>query len=318
MYTIREETFGAYTQVIAENNISGICMSCIPELGGQLNVLKLEKKGQLHSLLYNSETAEQCTERSLLYASGSHLFPFPNRLANNTYSFEGRTYHLNTLRQTEHGHGLHGYLLDKPFQVLRKTITEEYAQVSLSYKQLAPSDGYPFLFTFILTYTLSSDGLKVQTDISNTGDTRFPFGLGCHPYICTGTPVNKMLLKKDANTFFEVDAQLLPTGKRIDCQKFNELELIGNLELDHCYILSKRSEKATTIVYDPVKDLHIHIWQRNHDDAYNYVQYFIPNHRKCIAIEPMTCPPNALNTKESLLYLDPKSTYQVAFGISLT
>lgn len=317
MYTIQTDSLGSYTEVIIKDTITGIYMSCIPALGGQLNVLKLEKQGKLHSLLYSSETIEQCNERSFTYASGAHLFPFPNRLANSTYSLDGKSHHLKTRRQTAYGHGLHGYLLDTPLTVTAQTVTENHALIELVYKQTTPLDGYPFLFTFTLTYILSSNGLTIQTKVTNNGAAVLPFGLGSHPYICTGTPVNKMSLKKEATVLLEVDAELLPTGRKLPCQKFIDRTPIENTAFDNGYIFPERSERAITVVYDPVKDLEIQVWQENHDDAYGYVQLYIPEHRECIAVEPMTCPPNALNTKESLIYLDPDSVYQVAFGISL-
>lgn len=317
MYTIQTDSLGSYNEVIIKDTISGIYMSCIPALGGQLNVLKLKKKGKLHSLLYSSETIEQCNERSFTYASGAHLFPFPNRLANGTYSLDGKSHHLKTRRQTEYGHGLHGYLLDTPLTITARTVTENHALIELVYKQTTPLDGYPFLFSFTLTYTLSSNGLTIQTKVTNNGITDMPFGLGSHPYICTGTTVNKMSLKKEATVLIEVDAELLPTGKRLPCDKFIDLTPIENTPFDTGYSFPERSERAITAIYDPVKDVEIQVWQENHEDAYRYVQLYIPEHRQCIAIEPMTCPPNALNTKESLIYLAPNSVYQVAFGISL-
>jgi aldose 1-epimerase len=317
MYSIQEESLGPYTQIVLKENNSGMYMSCIPAMGGQLNVLKLEKKGTLHSLLYSAETEAQCDELSLTYASGAHLFPFPNRLANCTYSLGEKTHQINTRRQTEYGHGLHGYLLDAPFRVISQSASEHSAQVELVYEQVKPIDGYPFLFTFSLTYVLSSDGLTIHTKVTNNGSEVLPFGLGSHPYICTGTPVDKLFLKKEATLLLEVDAELLPTGNQTSCTEFTVLSPIGHTTFDSCYTFTERSERATTVIHDPEKDLEIQFWQENHDNAYSFVQLYIPAHRKCIAIEPMTCPPNALNTKDSLIYLDPDSVYQVAFGISL-
>jgi aldose 1-epimerase len=55
------------------------------------------------------------------------------------------------------------------------------------------------------------------------------------------------------------------------------------------------------------------------DDAWPYVQLFsgdLPDiQRRGFAVEPMTCPPNAFNTGEGLLRLEPGKAFEGAWGI---
>ena len=54
------------------------------------------------------------------------------------------------------------------------------------------------------------------------------------------------------------------------------------------------------------------------DSEVNYLQIFTPEDLNNIAIEFMTSPPNSLNTKNDILVLDPKNTYDQTWSIHLT
>jgi aldose 1-epimerase len=57
------------------------------------------------------------------------------------------------------------------------------------------------------------------------------------------------------------------------------------------------------------------------DEGYRWLQVFTgdalePEHRRiALAVEPMTCPPNAFVTGEDLLVLQPKETVSCRWGI---
>ncbi|HZO77682.1 MAG TPA: hypothetical protein VFB39_06525, partial [Solirubrobacteraceae bacterium] len=58
------------------------------------------------------------------------------------------------------------------------------------------------------------------------------------------------------------------------------------------------------------------------DDAYRYVQLFTGDHpavgRRGVAVEPMTCPPNAFRTGEDLVVLRPGEMFRASWGIAKT
>ena len=56
------------------------------------------------------------------------------------------------------------------------------------------------------------------------------------------------------------------------------------------------------------------------DEAYGYLQLFtgdpLPDvARRSLAVEPMTCPPNAFRTGEALVRLEPGASWTGAWGI---
>ena len=57
------------------------------------------------------------------------------------------------------------------------------------------------------------------------------------------------------------------------------------------------------------------------DESYGYLQLFtgdpLPDvSRRSLAVEPMTCPPNAFRTGEALIRLEPGETHTSAWGIA--
>ena len=57
------------------------------------------------------------------------------------------------------------------------------------------------------------------------------------------------------------------------------------------------------------------------DEAYGYVMLFtgdpLPDvDRRSIAVEPMTCPPNAFRTGEALIRLEPGGSFTSRWGIT--
>ena len=55
------------------------------------------------------------------------------------------------------------------------------------------------------------------------------------------------------------------------------------------------------------------------DPVFGYVQVFTPpdlvGRGRAVAVEPMTCPPDALNTGDGLITLAPDETWSASWGI---
>ena len=68
---------------------------------------------------------------------------------------------------------------------------------------------------------------------------------------------------------------------------------------------------------DPTSRAGLTLWV---DESYRYVQLFtgdpLPDvARRSLAVEPMTCPPNAFRTGDDLVRLEPDSSATTAWGI---
>jgi aldose 1-epimerase len=60
----------------------------------------------------------------------------------------------------------------------------------------------------------------------------------------------------------------------------------------------------------------LHYWQETGAGKYNFLQVFIPPLRHCVALEPMTCAPDAFNNGMGLARLEPGEMLKGSFGVS--
>ncbi len=220
------------------------------------------------------------------------LFPYPNRIRDGKFSFQGRQYQLNPPR--------HGFVRDKPWKVTASGASQrEGAWLSClfragDYPEQILSQ-FPFPFTLEVTYRLFEDALVMETRAENLGSETMPLGLGTHAYF--RRPVEGTL-QVPANQLWELE-ESLPTGQRIDAEGLEDLRSPANvaaLELDHiytdldadedgtvrCSLLDARERVETIVEFDV-------------EEFPEVVIYTAPPPRQAICIEPYTCPTDAFN-----------------------
>src|SRR5215217_7908709 len=112
--------------------------------------------------------------------AGKPLVPWPNRLRDGRYAFEG-TEHRVEITEPENGTALHGLTLASRWHGVRSSTHS----VTLTH-ELRPRDGYPFALRLAVGYELGSAGVMVTLRATNAGDGRAPFGAGLHPYLTFG------------------------------------------------------------------------------------------------------------------------------------
>lgn len=232
MFTIKKKSLGTFTEVFLEDIETGVCVSCIPNYGAQLNHLKLVKNGKAHALLRSAQNAQEFTEQSIPYFSGSHLFPFPNRVDGGRYSFNGNDLQLEC-NEVSNNNALHGLIYNQPFTLEKTEMDNAFAKAVFSYSPTHRHSGFPFLYTITITYTLFKNKLLVETTVQNNDEHKFPFGLGSHPYIKTGTAVDDLLLQHPGRKTLEVNNRMIPTGKEIPDLRFLKPTTLENTVLDH-------------------------------------------------------------------------------------
>ena len=169
---------------------------------------------------------------------GQVLAPWPNRLGDGRYSFEGVDAQapINELASNNAIHGLVRWMS-------WRMIGRAQNRVSLAL-DLRPSPGFPFALGLTVEYRLGRDGLTVVTDADNLGTTDLPFGLGFHPYLTVGTAtVDQLRLTVPAEQRLITDDRGLPTtagpvaGTEFD---FREGRLIGVTRLDTGFTALRR------------------------------------------------------------------------------
>ena len=249
---------------------------------------------------------------------GQVLIPWPNRLEDGIYEFDGRR-HRVPVNEPERGNAIHGLVRDA-----RWSVAEHEPHRVVVEHQLEPQPGYPFALSIRIDYTLSPDGLRVCTTATNVGADPCPYGAGAHPYLTVGgATVDSAILRVPAGRVLRTDERGLPVGAlAVDGtdHDFTQPRRIGRTRLDHAFTDLERDPdglaRAELQAFRASRGLTLWV-----DEAYAYLMVFtgdpLPDvNRRSIAIEPMTCPPNAFRTGDGVIRLEPGESFRSVWGIT--
>lgn len=253
-------------------------------------------------------------------AHGAVLVPWPNRLADGRYSFDGDEHRL-AVTEASTGCAIHGLLRWVPWRPDR----HDDASVTMS-ARLHPQPGYPFDLLVEVTYALADDGLTVTTRATNLGDRALPYGSGQHPYLsAAGGTLDSCTAVIPAATRITSDPERqLPTGTEpVDRTRY-DLRGGGSLRglrLDDCFTdLARDGDGIARAQLTGADGRTCELWV---GPQYRYLQAFTgdslaPARRRTgLAIEPMTCPANAFRSGEGLQRLEPGQSTTATWGIRL-
>ena len=146
-------------------------------------------------------------------------------------------------------------------------------------------------------------------------DQSMPVSDGWHPYFSLGTTVNDLEIFLNTDTMIEFDEKLLPTGNILVDNRFKSPVKLGNISLDNCFVL-KDFAKPACILKNNATGISLEIIA---DKSYPFLQVFTPDHRKSIAIENLSSPPDSFNNKINIDILKPggEKKYVVKFKASV-
>ncbi|MGN6574612.1 MAG: aldose 1-epimerase family protein [Nocardioides sp.] len=234
---------------------------------------------------------------------GQQLLPWPNRIADGRYRFEGRDLQL-PITEVSRGHASHGLTRWTAWRV----VTHSADSVELGYRLMA-QPGYPWSLDLSVRYVVSEGGLTTTVTATNLAADPAPFAAGAHPYLSVGPgPVDAWQLEVPADTALRVDERKIPVAREAVAGDldFRTTRPVGDTVLDTPYTDLARdgSGHATVTLRGP--DGAVQVWM---DDSHHWVQVYtadeLPEPRSAIAIEPMTAPPNAFNSGDDLVVLAP-------------
>jgi len=250
---------------------------------------------------------------------GQVLAPWPNRLGDGRYTFQG-TEAQAALDEPSRGNAIHGLVRWMPWRMAGR------AQNRISMVcELRPQPAYPFALRLTVEYRLGRDGLIVVTEAENIGEVDLPFGLGFHPYLLVGThSVDQVRLTVPAERRLITDDRGLPTTTApVEATEFDFLQgrLIGVTRLDTGYTGLHRDYdgRARVELDHPDGTGGATVWA---DERFAYFMVYTgdtlgpESARRSLAVEPMTCPPDALRTGTDLTVLRPGTRWTGSWGIS--
>jgi aldose 1-epimerase len=251
---------------------------------------------------------------------GQVLAPWPNRLGDGEYRFDDRTAHA-ALDEPERHNAIHGLVRWRAWQVVSR------AQNVLTMGcTLDPQPGYPWRLQLAVEYRLGRDGLAVTANATNLDRVAAPFGIGFHPYLTLSTPsIDSTSLAIPARRRLVTDERGLPTGAQSVTGTefdFTARRWIGSTALDTAFtdLLRDTDGMARVELDDPASARGVTLWM---DEAFGYVMVFSGDtlepagvRRRSLAVEPMTCPPDALRSGTDLVRLEPGASWNGRWGIT--
>lgn len=249
---------------------------------------------------------------------GQVLAPWPNRIDGGRYAWRGVGYQL-PLTEPERQTAIHGLVRWAWWQV-----DQQADGCAIARHVLPAQTGYPFTLLLEVVYELEDDGLHVTTHAANLGTEPAPFGLSFHPYFTVGTAtLDDATLHVPASTHIQVDARGIPTGNRPEKHPFRSPSPLAGHVLDDCYAFLDRDDTGVAHVSLAAQDgsRRVTLWM---DDAFDYVMVYSGDRleeserRRSIAIEPMTCPPNAFASGEGVITLEPSQPRTFRWGVRAT
>ncbi len=252
---------------------------------------------------------------------GQPLLPWPNRLANGNYAFAGQQLQL-PITETSRDNAIHGLTRWRNWALAERTDGRVCLELVLH-----PQPGYPFILALQVEYALHDRGLTVTTRAHNRGRQSLPFGAGQHPYFTVGTPqVDDAVLQVPAQQHLVLDPEhRVPTGETTSTRgtdvDFFEPRGIGATVIDECYVGLDRDSQGRIWATLSGPQRTLTVWADQH---YKYLQVFSGDtlaperRRQGLAIEPMTCPPNAFNSGIDVMVLEPDARVELQWGVDLT
>jgi aldose 1-epimerase len=210
---------------------SGDQRAALVEVGGGLRAYEAGGRAVLDG--YASE--KRCTS-----GRGQVLTPWPNRLQDGSYEFDGRRHQL-PVNEVDKRDAIHGLVRWSAWQVGAR----ERHRVVMQHV-LHPQPGYPFTLALEIEYVLGPGGLSVTTSATNAGKDPCPFGSGAHPYLTLGTArVDPLLLRAPGGTVLQEDERGIPVGRSAVAgteYDFRRPRPIGPTKLDDCFTDLERDE----------------------------------------------------------------------------
>lgn len=254
-------------------------------------------------------------------AHGAPLVPWPNRLADGAYSFDGNDYQVAITEPDKHN-AIHGLLRWRNWQAI-----EHQPDRVLMATRLHPLKGYPFLLDVQIEYTVSKAGLTVATTATNRGETTCPYGSGQHPYLSPGAgTIDECDLQLSAESWIDTDnPRQLPTGTSATTGTpfdFSSAKRLGGQRLDTPFSdLVRDADKRAWVTLTATDGTRAELWV---DHTYELIELYTGDtlaprrKRRGLGAEPMTCPPNAFQSGAGVHRLDPGMSVTTTWGARLS
>lgn len=293
---------------LALDGPSGHVEAVVTELAASLRLLRVDGRPLVHEYAEDSPPP---------WGAGIVLVPWPNRVAGSRWSWRGREQRLDVTEPST-GNANHGLLRNTGYVAT----ASDPASVTLA-APVFPQHGYPFHLRTEVRYALQPDGLEVTHAVTNVGHDQAPVAVGSHPYLRVGeVPVGELVLTVDAAERLETDDRSIPVAQHpVDAATdLRAGRRLAEVTLDTCYT-SLRADAGTVAHRLTAPDgSATELWA---EEVFGWVQVFTNprfptpggGEELAVAVEPMTGPPDALNSGNGLRWLAPAERWELRWGL---
>jgi aldose 1-epimerase len=252
---------------------------------------------------------------------GATLAPWPNRVVDGRYAYGGQLQQL-ALTEPDRGHALHGLVAWQDFAV-----SDVQPDRATLVADVPAQQGYPYQVQVTVEFLLDPTGLSTTVMGRNQGAQTAPWGTAPHPYLVAGPGlVDDWTLELPATQFLTVTPdRLIPlqlsdvtaAGSDFD---YRAARLVGEAFIDHAFTALTRDEHGEATVR--LRDDSGRGVSMSWGSACSWVQVHTADRpdpvesRVGMAVEPMTCAPDAFNSGLGLVDLAPGETHRASWRIA--
>ncbi|HET6501563.1 MAG TPA: aldose 1-epimerase family protein [Amycolatopsis sp.] len=250
--------------------------------------------------------------------AGQVLLPWPNRTKAAHWTYQGRKQELE-VTEPARGNAIHGLVRRREWTLL------EHAESSITFEiDVETQPGWPVPLRARIHYAVAPRELTVTHEMRNEGESAIGVGVGMHPYFRLGdAPTDELTLTLSATRVRPaVPEAQLPYGDEQDVEgteyDFRTGRLLAGADLDTAFTGLAQAEDGRHHHVLSHGDKAVDVWT---DPDFGWVQVFTPEdllgRGRAVALEPMTCPADALNSGTDLIELEPGTSWTASWGVRI-
>lgn len=272
----------------------------VTEVGATLRSLTLDGQEVLWTFAENEAPSG---------SMGRQLLPWPNRIRDGRYTFDGESHQL-PITEVPRTTALHGLNDGVAWQLVSHT-ADEVILTSRYY----PQRGWNAVLEATIGHRVGDDGLTVSVEVTNVGATRAPYGYGAHPYLAADLATAELTLPFAQELLVDPERLLPISIAEVTAEHdFRETRVIGDTEFDTALTGVDGAWELTLTTLGRT----VTLWA---DETLPWGQVFTQPQRGALAVEPMTCGPDAFNegpTHEGLIVLEPGASSRSVWGFRVS
>ena len=245
------------------------------------------------------------------------LYPWANRLAGMSYSFEGAEVTLSADESPLHfdsaGLPMHGLLGASPYwEVVEAGELDGAAVIQARLDFSAHGElarAFPFRHMLELEVRLDDNSLTVATTVIPTGESNVPIAFGFHPYLeLPGGSRDGVEIELPVTRHALLEPSGIPSGEHEPAS--GARSPLGDRAFDDLF--DELSQPPRFTLSGPGREIAL-----DFEGGYQFTQVYAPTDQPFICFEPMTAPTNALISGDRLSSVAPGEQFKAIFKISV-